>query len=792
LLRQISRSSTNLLRLDHVAMDVNAQQWPLILSGPMPRRIEPESVNIFVACKHAKTVRLSIYEGTTADPRRRVCMQDTPTVRLGRYLHVAMATGSSAFRAGRIYGYDIELRDNETSGVNLQDLGLLDRVNYGPGRLPSFVLPPEDLENVRFVHGSCRKPQAERRDALGTLDQILDGSHRDPHARPQQLFLTGDQLYADDVDPVLLWLAGNVGRAALGQDRAEVLPDIDAEDFQLAPTRRDSLLRHRARYTSPKLHSHLMTFAEFVGMYLLIWSDAVWPRDDFGTPTVPTPEEVFDDPRWFTAPLRREYDGAIKLASHTRPDVLEFARTVPRVRRALANIATYMILDDHDVTDDWNLHRQWQDNVLRRPLGRRLVQNALSSYAVFQGWGNDPAQYAADQPGGRLLASLGKWNGDAGVVAETIAASVGLPSTHAATAIRFDYQIDTPSYQVIVLDTRTQRGFPLDRTGRQAPSLLSEQAIERQLIQRLNARTREIPVTIIVSAAPVFGHPLIEAWVQLKRIKAIEWFERGPEIVDREAWSLNRTGFEMLLATLAWFERVVILSGDVHYGFAGSVAYWDRRDGDVRSARFIQLTSSALKGEDNRTRLVGGVPTVSRVPAVLGARVQLALARLTNPPPVSFVGWSTDPRVRWLQLRHRRRAYAPLVLPSPIGQRVVREPEWGYHMDFRAYPDAPPPVPGRSADWHNRARRLRAQYGWSFMHVIVGRNNVGDVEFLHSDPHEPSGVPDLVRQSLWFDKTSIRFGGEPERLPYTAYDLPLTLPPPADTAQWANPRALRG
>jgi len=38
--------------------------------------------------------------------------------------------------------------------------------------------------------------------------------------------------------------------------------------------------------------------------------------------------------------------------------------------------------------------------------------------------------------------------------------------------------------------------------------------------------------------------------------------------------------------------------------------------------------------------------------------------------------------------------------------------------------------------------------------------------------------PDLVRRSLWFDKTSIRSGGEPERLPYTVYDLPLAPPPP--------------
>jgi hypothetical protein len=768
-------------------MDVDIKRWPLVLSGPMLRRVEPDSVHIFLACKHPRTVRLSVYDGTTADPTQLVCTHDTSTVPLGQHLHVAMATAAWVFQPGRIYGYDIELRDNDTEALDLQALGLRDRVAYEAGRLPSFVVPSERLEDVRIVHGSCRKPHAERRDALGTLDHILRGTHHDPSIRPQQLFLTGDQIYADDVDPALLSLAGAVGRAVLGQDRVEMLPDIDPGDFHLAPTRRDSLLRNRARYTAPKLHSHLMTFAEFVGMYLLIWSDELWPRDEFGIPTVPTPEAVFDDPRWFAAPHRKAYARAVKLTSHTRPDVMEFAHTLPRVRRALANIATYMMLDDHDVTDDWNLHRQWQDNVLRRPLGRRLVQNALSSYAVFQGWGNDPAHYAADQPGGRLLAALSEWRGEAGVVAETIAATVGLPSTHAATPIRFDYQIDTPSYQVIALDTRTQRGFPLDRTGRKAPALLSERAIERQLIQRLNARTRTVPVTVVVSAPPVFGHPFIEAWVQLKRIKVIEWFEHAPEAVDREAWSLNRTGFEMLLATLAWFGKVVILSGDVHYGFAGSVAYWARRDGEIQFARFIQLTSSALKGEDNRTRTVGGVPTVSRVPTALGSRVERLLARLTNPPPVAFVGWSTDPRVRWLQLRHRRRAYAPLVLPTPIGQRVVREPEWGYHMDFRADPGIAPAIRGRSVDWHNRAHQLRAQYGWSFMHVIVGRNNIGDVEFLHSESAELDGLPDLVRQSLWFDKTSIRSRGEPERLPYTAYDLPLALPTSAEIAQWVSP-----
>ena len=321
------------------------------------------------------------------------------------------------------------------------------------------------------------------------------------------------------------------------------------------------MVRHRAGFTGPVLDCHLMSLAEFYGMYLLIWSDVLWPRDPTGAATLPAPEDDRD-----------------------RASVLEFARTLPRVRRALANIATYMIFDDHDVTDDWNLHRRWHEHVHSRPLGRRMVQNALAAYTVFQGWGNEPDQFAADRPGGRLLAALAAWDGREGPACETVRAGLGLPSADTSAPVRWDYQVDTPSYQAIVLDTRTQRGFRPGGDGLAAPALLGEAAMRRQLTDRLAARRREVPVTVLVSAAPVFGHPLIEAKIQLKRIKAIEWAEQGPAAVDREAWSLHPAAFEALLATLVPFRQVVILSGDVHYGFAGSVAYWDRRDGLRRAA----------------------------------------------------------------------------------------------------------------------------------------------------------------------------------------------------------------
>ena len=40
-----------------------------------------------------------------------------------------------------------------------------------------------------------------------------------------------------------------------------------------------------------------------------------------------------------------------------RQRVEAFKRTARSARRSLANIPTYMIFDDHEVTDDWNLNR---------------------------------------------------------------------------------------------------------------------------------------------------------------------------------------------------------------------------------------------------------------------------------------------------------------------------------------------------------------------------------------------------------------------------------------------------
>ncbi len=71
----------------------------------------------------------------------------------------------------------------------------------------------------------------------------------------------------------------------------------------------------------------------------------------------------------------------------------KFYEALPKVRRTLANVPTYMMMDDHDATDDWNLNPIWVERVNNTTFGRAILRNALASYAVFQDWGNDPVRY---------------------------------------------------------------------------------------------------------------------------------------------------------------------------------------------------------------------------------------------------------------------------------------------------------------------------------------------------------------------------------------------------------------
>jgi hypothetical protein len=141
------------------------------------------------------------------------------TVRIGEFLHVVAVTArqetaSERLVHGNVYYYDLDWGPSTLRTLR-EDLA------YGEDPLPSFMVPPLDLNELRILHGSCRNVIGDGFDATPHLHQLLDKSYDKTtkswtkQLRPHQLFLTGDQIYADEGNDILLNLVGEAGDALL-------------------------------------------------------------------------------------------------------------------------------------------------------------------------------------------------------------------------------------------------------------------------------------------------------------------------------------------------------------------------------------------------------------------------------------------------------------------------------------------------------------------------------------------------------------------------------------------------
>ncbi len=616
---------------------------PLILAGPMLRRAEPHAVTVWLALKAPRMVTLRIYRSTAEGTLVGQFEGARHSVRLGDHLHLVAVTARSTneheqLAWGELYFYNLffqaekppgspgaeALADLDTPGILTLDPSSADplqRLVYPGYPLPSFVLPPEDLNQLKILHGSCRKPHGVGKDMLSAVDSQLEGATANPADRPQQLFMTGDQIYGDDVAASLLLALIDAGQVLFAGNEEEQLPLVHKPARLLAPGGRREVVHNQALFTTTTPHCQLLSFAEYAAMYLFAWSDVLWPDD------LPTAEEI-----WEMYPEARPEPASQKQAAATCADHIErlraFRSTLPQVRRALANIATYTICDDHDVTDDWYLDGAWCRRVLASALGRRVVRNALLAYALFQAWGNTPDQFEAPH-GFAFLQALSTWHGEeSDAWEERFAEILGLPASfggsgelpHAEQAMRWNYTFAGPRYQLIVLDTRTHR---LYRSPGDFPGLLAPDAIESQIVA---AGRKDADLSILISAAPVLGVGFMESLQYWSRLRIKENYA-----YDREAWNLEWGTFQKLLNTVGTMRRVVFLAGDVHYACAASLEYWEHATSTT--AKMINFTSSPLRNEGSSSQmalLAVGYPYLYR------------LLRHTQMPTVDFFAWDVD------------------------------------------------------------------------------------------------------------------------------------------------------
>src|SRR5215208_1850997 len=78
----------------------------------------------------------------------------------------------------------------------------------------------------------------------------------------------------------------------------------------------------------------------------------------------------------------------------------------PVIRWVLSTVPSTMIIDDHDIHDDWNISHSWIDEIRREPWWGERIVGGLMSYWIYQHIGNlSPDRLAEDEEYGRVRES---------------------------------------------------------------------------------------------------------------------------------------------------------------------------------------------------------------------------------------------------------------------------------------------------------------------------------------------------------------------------------------------------
>jgi len=179
---------------------------------------------------------------------------------------------------------------------------IIPHLAYNNKSRPSFIIQ-ENINNL--LHGSCRNPHHESPDSLLAGDELVEQTLSDVEKRPALLMMSGDQIYADHVAGVTLYAIHQViallglndesfsdeNLAKQGITCGSELYQFSGQYFQrelLLPKSASSAVWFRpafltsknqqAIFTSTYAHNHVMTFAENMAMYFLVWSPTLWQQ----------------------------------------------------------------------------------------------------------------------------------------------------------------------------------------------------------------------------------------------------------------------------------------------------------------------------------------------------------------------------------------------------------------------------------------------------------------------------------------------------------------------------------
>ncbi|GIU27906.1 alkaline phosphatase family protein [Shewanella schlegeliana] len=542
----------------------SASSIPLIIAGPSLRHCDQQHFTLWFVCKQPlSTLRLALV-GTEFD--RELSCDEVHCIPLGEHAFQYLIRVNQDQLLPKDVALSYRLFDKEKGELFHQ----IDELHYPNEQACRFIIKPKI---DKLMHGSCRNAHHHSSDALVAADtQLMQSS--DITERPALLMMSGDQVYVDDIAGPMLYAIGQVIQLlGLHQEQFVDAPLADSSQISYQPAamyRRHLHLLPKTQYkaktaikawyinhpifTSSLAENHLVSLNEVMALYLLYWSPELWDL-------IEIPKEVAGLNKALSQRWQKEWT-----------ELLAFKSGLKQVRRLMAHVPTYMIFDDHDITDDWNLTARWEQAAYGHAFSKRIIGNALIVYTIFQGLGNAPSRFDAE-----ITPDLDAFLKSPTSVAQDALIDKLLSFEH------WHYSLQT-SPKLLVLDTRTRRWRSESNLAK--PSGL----MDWEALMEFQAELVNQPNVIIVSPAPIYGVKLIETVQRMATLCG------GSLLVDAENWMAHPGTANTLLSIFQHRktpEQFIILSGDVHYSFSYDVGIRFRHGGP----QIYQITCSGFKNQ---------------------------------------------------------------------------------------------------------------------------------------------------------------------------------------------------
>ncbi|MFH5824993.1 alkaline phosphatase D family protein [Georgenia sp. AZ-5] len=309
------------------------------------------------------------------------------------------------------------------------------------------------------------------------------------------------------------------------------------------------------------------------------WPDALFLAGD---------QIYADDPSpALTARLKKAHPPSRRRRWPARAEVRHFEEytwlyhetwTEPAVRWLLSTVPTVMVLDDHDLRDDWNTSLSWRRRMERQPWWPDRVTGAFASYWVYQHLGNLSPRELGEDEMFALVRTAGDDDRRTRALDEFARRADDEPSSVRWSFFR-DFGDSRLGIRLVVVDSRCSRR--LDPGNRAMVDDADWRWVaEHALTPREGERIGHLLIGTTVPFLLPHGVHHLEGWSEAVASggawgRGAAWFaERVRRAVDLEHWAAFRQSFDALVDLLGAVVRgpeppasVLVLSGDIHSSY---------------------------------------------------------------------------------------------------------------------------------------------------------------------------------------------------------------------------------